>query len=399
MKNFVKRIISVVSVLLLIFMFASCNKKTENGESCVVQFDLNPSIEFCVDEEGKVISVTCLNDDGAELISGQVFIGENIENAAKKFIELAKEHGYIISEKAGEAKDQINIAISGAKANADSIYNSINSKVEKVISDAKLNVELHKEYLSKEKLKEKLNDCLSGIDTSNLTEEEIAKALSDCRKQIEGITSPIMQDMYYILHNYEEILAEAKGLITEIEEGSKNVTIIESTAINLATATLKGLITSFESSIASFKTAFNDNFIDEDSDFQKNLKDYFDAKQEVLQARLNLVIAESEQAKATVVQTLATAKATLTTIETAYTLASTAAKDLLEVAKNACSFVVTSIKTSIESVKNSETCKKYFTQDGLKEEINKTMNSFTQTFKTTYEEALEEYTNAFSNKE
>ena len=74
-----KRILSITFVLAMLFscfMLFSC-APSENGEekekSTRMTIDLNPSVEFMLDEENKVVSVTALNDDGAILIAGEVF--------------------------------------------------------------------------------------------------------------------------------------------------------------------------------------------------------------------------------------------------------------------------------------------------------------------------------------
>ena len=62
---------------------ASCQKSPapQQGTYTRVTVDINPSVEFMVDDENKVVSVTALNDDGSILIAGEAFVGKTPEEA------------------------------------------------------------------------------------------------------------------------------------------------------------------------------------------------------------------------------------------------------------------------------------------------------------------------------
>ena len=103
-----KRILSITLVLAMLFscfMLFSC-APSESGEekekSTRMTIDLNPSVEFMLDEENKVVSVTALNDDGAILIAGEVFVGLSAEEASALFVELAEEIGYLVDAESFE---------------------------------------------------------------------------------------------------------------------------------------------------------------------------------------------------------------------------------------------------------------------------------------------------------
>ena len=72
-----KRIFSLALVILMVvsmLAFTSCNKaKPEEGTVTRMTVDINPSVEFMVDDQNKVVSVTALNDDGSILIAGEAF--------------------------------------------------------------------------------------------------------------------------------------------------------------------------------------------------------------------------------------------------------------------------------------------------------------------------------------
>ena len=62
-----------------------------------VTVDINPSVEFIVDDQNKVVSVTALNDDGSILIAGEAFVGKTPEEAVEMMVSLATETGWYSS--------------------------------------------------------------------------------------------------------------------------------------------------------------------------------------------------------------------------------------------------------------------------------------------------------------
>ena len=74
-----KRFIGIfllLSIMLSAISFTSCsNAKPEEGGVTRMTVDINPSVEFMIDEQNKVVSVTALNDDGSILIVGEAFVG------------------------------------------------------------------------------------------------------------------------------------------------------------------------------------------------------------------------------------------------------------------------------------------------------------------------------------
>ncbi len=79
-----KRILSVLlaTAMLLattVMLFTSCGKKDATppeGTYTRLTVDINPGVEFMVDDQNKVVSVTAPNDDGSILIAGEAFVGK-----------------------------------------------------------------------------------------------------------------------------------------------------------------------------------------------------------------------------------------------------------------------------------------------------------------------------------
>jgi len=84
--------------------------KTPDPQPAVLLLSINPEIEFCVDGEDRIISVSGTNEDGAELISGIDFTGYSFENAAITVVNKLIENNYI---SANEIEKTITLTLSG----------------------------------------------------------------------------------------------------------------------------------------------------------------------------------------------------------------------------------------------------------------------------------------------
>lgn len=93
------RMLSLILCFLLLAGIAlplsSCSKgkKPPEGTYTRMTVDVNPSIEFMVDDENKVASVTALNDDGSILIAGEAFVGKTPEEATQLVIAACHRRG------------------------------------------------------------------------------------------------------------------------------------------------------------------------------------------------------------------------------------------------------------------------------------------------------------------
>ena len=93
-----KKLGMVVLGITLLFGIAACTEAPPvevEAAGTYVSIDINPSIEFIVDENDIVISFNLLNEDAEIICVDTDFVGMNIEDAAALFIELATEGGYI----------------------------------------------------------------------------------------------------------------------------------------------------------------------------------------------------------------------------------------------------------------------------------------------------------------
>jgi len=80
---------------LFILMFSYFKFFYLGAPFAYVDIDINPSMEFAVDNKGIVISEQPLNDEAENLMTGVTYEGKHIENAIVDLIKRSKEHGYL----------------------------------------------------------------------------------------------------------------------------------------------------------------------------------------------------------------------------------------------------------------------------------------------------------------
>ena len=127
MKKKLSVFLVTAMALTACFALTACdfNKKAE--AETFVSIDINPSIEFTLDKNNKVLSVYGANEDGQVLLYGEEgIVGADIEVATAKVLELAKELGYV-----NENNTVVQTTVSSDRNGKDeAVYNKINAQVE-----------------------------------------------------------------------------------------------------------------------------------------------------------------------------------------------------------------------------------------------------------------------------
>lgn len=85
---------------------------------CRVKLSINPSVEFEIGEDGMIVNVVGLNDDGKALIEGIDFKGMSLENATIMVVNQLILQGYIT---AAEIQEEINLSLSGNNVTPDTL--------------------------------------------------------------------------------------------------------------------------------------------------------------------------------------------------------------------------------------------------------------------------------------
>lgn len=91
-----KKLLILLFGATLVLGLAACSDLNETSASeLYVSIDINPSIEFLVDEDGLITSYLLVNEDAKLLCVDVDFIGMNIDEATELFVNMATEAGFI----------------------------------------------------------------------------------------------------------------------------------------------------------------------------------------------------------------------------------------------------------------------------------------------------------------
>lgn len=320
------RIICYVVAMIMLFCVAvlmfGCKK--DANETKVMNVSINPEVEFILDKDNKVVSVSAKNDEGNFIIAKASFEGMTAEEAAKLFVKVSNENGFVAE--VGDLK----VEISGEQA--EKLFNSVKANVEVYLGEEGLNVSVNLEKINREELEDLLEDCmkeLSDEQIKNLTDAEIIAKVKEMRDQTKDLNTEKLKEMYY------EFRAQSieKAKFDAYIEAVKNSAIFNKDQI-------VAYYNELTQKIATMQKTFVDEFLATSSDYQQKMQDYIAAKQELLQARVDeatsLVLAQKEAA--------------LKLVETQLKAAETAAETVIAGVKTTFETVKTTLKTALDAV-------------------------------------------------
>lgn len=263
-RNYVP-LISVLTafvVVLVVGLVIVGNSKIDNSYNAVVKMDVNPSIEFVVDEKNKVLSVNGLNDEGKMIVCGETVVNKDLDDAIEMIVKLEIDLGYITN---GD-ENKITFTVS---AKSDDIINNIiadakesaTNTLDKLGITAK--IESAKGYTKEElgKLAKELDPTLTDEEIANLTYNQLVNVVRLYHLEVADFATVKLEEYYKKYRDYEIALSE--------KEYVKN-------AISTADSTYKALLVSYSEFISNLEGAYtniqNDYynlFINSESEYQK----------------------------------------------------------------------------------------------------------------------------------
>ena len=297
-----KRFISIFllcALLLSAISFTSCsNAKPEEGSVTRMTVDINPSVEFMIDDQNKIVSVTALNDDGGILIVGEAFVGKTPEEAVEMMVTLASDTGYVVQGNAEVSENTVKISVSGDSKYAEQLKKDITEKANDTLKALDINGKVEKvEALKIDALRQ------MALSTSLYTEEEISvmdegqlyKVISAGRIETALLLTEEMRSAYYSAKEYKISFAEREETAIIIKElgGLYNLThIAYKTALDV-----------YSTAITELDNFRYEMLVSPESEYQKSLTELREAKIELLKQKnytASLNVNGEEYASATV---------------------------------------------------------------------------------------------------
>lgn len=289
------------SILLIgaVLPLAAC-KKTDaelppDGTYTRMTVDINPSVEFMVDDQNKVVSVTALNDDGSILIAGEAFVGKTPEEATQLVVRLATDAGYLVQGEIQATDDEngqtVSITVSGNSDYAANLRESVKQNVESFLRDNHVTAAV--ENVAAKTLEELralvVSDGLfTEEEVQDMTESQLYKALAAGRIETAELLTAELREAYYRAKEHKIQFAERQATVDVINETGA-IYQLSMTAYNTA-------LTAYGSAITSLDELRYNLLVSPDSEYQKALANLRDAKEDLLkEKKLLLTVAVDDE--------------------------------------------------------------------------------------------------------
>ena len=308
MKNFTKKIFSCFIVFVMMLGFGSvlfaCGEdpKPDVKTTKVMNLTLNPSIELVLDKNNNVVTVNANNDEGNFIISQANFVSLSADQAVEKFLEIAKDNGFLEKGDISYSQNRFVIEISG---NNYALYQYVVDKANKYLEDTGFSVNFVSEKIVKSELQNLVRQSMKElpvIDVLRMSEEQLIAKIKESREETKDIYSQELKNLYYILRGnklnqikFEEILNQLDETL-DVSESLIN-SFFASLDINLDSVAgetnfdkfktyFQSQIEELEEKINNYAVTYKTQFLN-GSDYQTSLSNYISAKRDLLEARIN----------------------------------------------------------------------------------------------------------------
>lgn len=287
MKKFLS-VILALTMLCSCFMLFSCTPSGDDEpkeKTTRMTIELNPSVEFMLDEENRVVSVTALNDDGAILIAGEAFIGLSAEEASDLFLELARQIGYLVDTEALE--NEIKVSISGASEYASKLRENVKSSIQEKLDELDIGATIKQiEEISESELRALLakSSSYEESELEEMSKEELYNALSLARTETALLITEDLRNAYLEAKEYEISFIER-------EETAKVIDQISTLHAAMNTA-YKASLNAYKAALDEIEEQRYNNLIAPESSYQQALNALRDKKALVIEKKNELAALE-----------------------------------------------------------------------------------------------------------
>lgn len=370
MKKFFK---SLCTCFVMLVIFASamslvgCGKKEEER---LMNVSMNPSLEFVLDKNDKVVSVTATNDDGNYILTKVDFEGKTAKEAVEAFLTVAKENGFAIAGDVDDTENELKISISGEDAKA--LYNEVKSYAKSKLEALDLNAKISFEgVISKDELATRVSQLMQEIPVDlakEMTREELVALIKESHEQTEELLSQELKELYYKTRAEEIVKAKFEAVKGLIASGMG----VFGEFLNNVNTNLTALV----ENIASYKEVYTEQVLS--GVYAQEMQEYMQAKKNLLEEQMKtevdpVVLASLETAVAEAENTLAQAK--------------TNAESFMMETTNAINTAISGLNQALNGALNIlETILK----DGA-ETINQAVNNVNDSYKTAFETEFASY--------
>ena len=360
-----------------------------DGEAAArMQVDINPSVEFILDADDKVLSVTALNDDGALIVAGEAFVGKTAEDAVELMASISTDAGYLVKGELSAGQDGITISITGDAEAAQKLYDDVKAGVDAFLEESGIDTVVERgEALKIDALRDLVqaaDPTLTDEEVAAMTEEQLLNALKISRIETAQLLTEELRAAYNTAKEYDFRFAERQATKSVIEGlGSAYESFLNGYAAALD---------SYQKAIQAVEQARYDYLVDAGSDYQKILAEVREQKDKVLEQRKEAAELPEGAAKEAAKAALAAEEAILETKEAALELAGDAANASFDLALSAMKTVENALteleKTFPEEITTALTENAQKAQDAMNAAKDEAFAKFEEAHKEDIEQAL-----------
>lgn len=360
-----------------------------DGEAAArMQVDINPSVEFILDADNKVLSVTALNDDGALIVAGEAFVGKTAEDAVELMASISTDAGYLVKGELSAGQDEITVSITGDAEAAQKLYDDVKAGVDAFLEESGIDAAVERgEALKIDALRDLVqaaDPTLSDEEVAAMTEEQLLNALKISRIETAQLLTEELRAAYNTAKEYDFRFAERQATKSVIEGlGSAYESFLNGYAAALD---------SYQKAIQAVEQARYDYLVDAGSDYQKILAEVREQKDKVLEQRKEAAELPEGAAKEAAKAALAAEEAILETKEAALELAGDAANASFDLALSAMKTVENALteleKTFPEEITTALTENAQKAQDAMNAAKDEAFAKFEEAHKDDIEQAL-----------
>lgn len=217
MKKTLKLTSILIALLLAFALLPLTACKDDVSEQKIMNLSLNPKVEFILDEDDKVVTVNALNEEGNLIISAEAFVnveGMSAEEAAKLFVKVTEESGFIVKGSLGE--NELQISITGDAENAQNLYDSIKGEVNSYLSSIDIEIEIEKvKAYTEAELEAIVAEVCLYLDEEEieaLDYQQLIKELENSRKETKEYYSQELKNAYYAMKSVAIQKAELNAI-------------------------------------------------------------------------------------------------------------------------------------------------------------------------------------------
>lgn len=356
-------------------VFASCGDSEANAQK-IMNLSLNPEVEFVLDASDKVVSVNALNEEGNLIVSAEVFTGKTADEAARLFVEVSKETGFLVSGTVNNGENELKISFSGNANKAETLYNEVKEKVNEYFTAENITATVEQAAaITEAQIEALVAECSPYLELAEIRSmeyNELMQTLLKSRQETAEFYSQELKNAYY----------EAKAFVMEQTElqavkTAAGISGLSAIAFDAAYGLYTGAVETIEDT--RMKLLVNEN-----SPYQIALKAFREAKTDCLNYRNYVASLEQNELTSAISEQLANYQALVDSAETALISAGETANTTLDAVKAQINTVYDSVVAEIEEY--SEKANQYASKIATKQQ--EAQKTFFSNFETNYAAAI-----------